>query len=83
MDTKSYIIQTLEKLVNIPSPSGFTKQIMDYIQQEAKSFGYASEYIQKGGLIVHVPGKAAKRLDYQHMQIRSVQWFARSQVKEC
>ena len=60
MDTKSYIIQTLEKLVNIPSPSGFTKQIMDYIQQEAEAFGYESEYIQKGGLIVHVPGKSSE-----------------------
>lgn len=62
MDTKTYIIQTLEKLVNIASPSGYTKNVMEFIQQETTAFGYASEYIQRGGLIVHVPGKSSEAI---------------------
>lgn len=53
----SYIVDTIEKLVNIPSPSGFTKQVMAFVEQEAGKFGYSSEYTNKGGLIITVPGK--------------------------
>ncbi|MDF2803348.1 MAG: hypothetical protein K0S61_3251 [Anaerocolumna sp.] len=29
METIDYIIKTLEDIVNIPSPSGFTKEVME------------------------------------------------------
>ena len=60
MDHKKYIIETLEKLVNIPSPSGFTKELMQFVEQETKSFGYECEYIRKGGLLIHVPGECSE-----------------------
>ena len=50
-----YIVKILEKLVNIPSPSGFTKEIMETIEKEAKRFGFSSFYSKKGGLIIEVP----------------------------
>jgi putative aminopeptidase FrvX len=56
MEQKKYIVEILEKLVNIPSPSGFTKELMQLVEQEAKNFGYECEYIRKGGLLIHVPG---------------------------
>ena len=38
MDTiKKYIITNLEKLVDIPSPSGFTKEVMEFIEEEVKA----------------------------------------------
>lgn len=52
-----YLIKTIEKLVNIPSPSGYTKEVMDFVKEEAKRFGYSSEYSQKGGLIISVKGQ--------------------------
>lgn len=52
-----YMIKTIEKLVNIPSPSGYTKEVMDFVKEEAESFGYSCEYIQKGGLIISVKGQ--------------------------
>lgn len=52
-----YMIKTIEKLVNIPSPSGYTKEAMDFVKKEAESFGYSCEYIQKGGLIISVKGQ--------------------------
>jgi putative aminopeptidase FrvX len=57
MDNIDYIIKTIETLVNIPSPSGFTKEVMEYVKLEAEKFGYAGEYSQKGGLILSVFGK--------------------------
>lgn len=57
METMDYIIKTIEALVNIPSPSGFTKDVMDFVQKEAETFGYACERSRKGGLIITVDGK--------------------------
>jgi putative aminopeptidase FrvX len=62
MDTINHIINTIETLVNIPSPSGFTKEVMGYVKAEAESYGYACEYSQKGGLIISVKGKSAETL---------------------
>lgn len=57
MKITDYIITMIEKLVNIPSPSGYTKQVMEFVQKEAKELGFSSEYTKRGGLIIHVPGK--------------------------
>lgn len=56
MKTIDYIVQTIQTLVNIPSPSGFTKQIMEFVRAEAESFGYSCEMSMKGGLIISVEG---------------------------
>lgn len=52
MQTLDYIV----KLTSIPSPTGFTRQIMDYIKTEVESFGYAATMTAKGGVMVTVPG---------------------------
>lgn len=57
-NTMEYIISFLEKLVNTPSPSGFTKEVMKLVEMEAAGFGFASFYNQKGGLVVSVPGSS-------------------------
>jgi putative aminopeptidase FrvX len=57
-----YIIKTIESLVNIPSPSGYTKEIMEFVRKEAEGYGYPCEFNQKGGLIISVPGKGDETL---------------------
>lgn len=58
MDTiKKYIITNLEKLVDIPSPSGFTKEVMEFIEEEVKAMGFSANYTNRGGLIIVVPGQ--------------------------
>ena len=52
-----YIVKQLETLVNIPSPSGFTKQAIEYVAKEAAALGYATKRINKGGTVIYVPGK--------------------------
>ena len=57
METLDYIIETIQTLVNIPSPSGFTKKVMEFVREEAEGFGYSCEMSQKGGLISTVEGR--------------------------
>lgn len=58
METIAYIIKTLETLVNISSPSGYTKEVMEYVKKEAGSFGYSCEQSKRGGLIISVSGNS-------------------------
>ncbi|SDD53505.1 Putative aminopeptidase FrvX [Terribacillus halophilus] len=51
------IAETLEKLVHIPSPSGYTEQAIDFCRSFADSLGLSSKVTNKGGLLITVPGK--------------------------
>ncbi|BCJ96783.1 aminopeptidase [Anaerocolumna cellulosilytica] len=62
MNTMDYIIRTIEELVTIPSPSGFTKEVMEYVKKQSESFGYTCSYNQRGGLVVAVKGKNEETL---------------------
>ncbi|MGT2715097.1 M42 family metallopeptidase [Streptococcus respiraculi] len=52
MNTIDYLV----KLTNTPSPTGYTKAIMDYIQSELAGFGYQTLKTAKGGIMVSVVG---------------------------
>lgn len=60
METIEYIIKTLEDIVNIPSPSGFTNEVMDYVKKQAEGFMLSCEYSNRGGLIIEMKGKKDK-----------------------
>ena len=62
METVEYIIKTIEKLVNIPSPSGFAQKAIAFVKEEAEGFGYNCRLNQKGGLIIEVPGKSEETI---------------------
>lgn len=57
MSTIDYVVEQLEALVNIPSPSGYTKQAVAYVETAAKELGFESSRLRKGGLVIYVPGK--------------------------
>ncbi|MGT2933544.1 M42 family metallopeptidase [Streptococcus catagoni] len=50
-------VDYITKLTSIPSPTGFTKTIMDYVAEELSSFGYQPKRTTKGGLMVTVKGE--------------------------
>jgi putative aminopeptidase FrvX len=62
MQIIEYIIKTLEKVVNIPSPSGFTKDVIQFVRSEAESFGYSCELSNRGGLVISIPGQSQETL---------------------
>lgn len=53
MNTVDYIVQ----LTTTPSPTGFTKEIMDWVKAEAERLGYEAVKTPKGGVMVSVKGK--------------------------
>ncbi|MDO5293123.1 MAG: M42 family metallopeptidase [bacterium] len=57
-----YIISTIKTLVEIPSPSGFTKDVMAFVEKEAKEMGYDSYYTNRDGLIIEVKGSSSKTI---------------------
>lgn len=59
MQTIDYVIRTLETLVNIPSPSGYTENAARFVEAEAGNFGYTVERTKKGGLIITVAGESS------------------------
>jgi len=56
MDKTSYTVKFLEKLLNIPSPSGYTHHAMKFLSDEAKHFGYRCELSPKGNLRIFLKG---------------------------
>lgn len=58
MKTIDYVVEFLERLVNTPSPSGYTREVTALMESEAGKWGFESEYSRKGGLIIHVPGRS-------------------------
>jgi putative aminopeptidase FrvX len=62
VETIEYIVKTLETLVNIPSPSGFTKEVINFVKTEAENFGYSCEVSNKGGLVISVKGSGSDTL---------------------
>ncbi|QGR00027.1 M42 family peptidase [Paenibacillus psychroresistens] len=56
-----YVVNILEKLIGIPSPSGYTDSIVEFLQQELNTFNMASQRIQKGGLLVTVAGSDSSK----------------------
>lgn len=51
------LLQLINELVNIPSPSGFTKQITEHIANYIEKLGFTVKKSHKGALIVTVQGE--------------------------
>lgn len=51
------ILQLINELVSIPSPSGFTDTIISHIANYLDNLGVTSEKNRKGGLLATIPGK--------------------------
>ncbi|HZG55467.1 M42 family metallopeptidase [Paenibacillus sp.] len=55
---REYTLGLLKRLLNTPSPTGFTHDIMALLDAEAARLGYRMERIAKGGGVVTVRGTA-------------------------
>ena len=54
-----YILEQLQKLLSIDSPTGYTKNVTDYLMDEYKAMGYTATQTVKGGVLVDLGGKNA------------------------
>lgn len=53
---RTYILSVLERLLRIPSPSGFCMEIMKAVREEAEKLGYKLILTPKGNGLIEIPG---------------------------
>ena len=53
---REFTLKTLEELVNIPSPSGYCKNVIAHIETIADNYGFKFEKNKKGNLIIEIEG---------------------------
>lgn len=59
MDNKlqDYMLLQMQNLINIPSPTGYTAAVQEYLQSELSALGYTATTLNKGGVICHIGGE--------------------------
>lgn len=71
-------LQLLGKIFNIDSPTGYTKDIIDYLDEVVKDLGYPTERNKKGNLVVSVNGESdytlglSAHVDTLGLMVRSI-----------
>lgn len=53
-----YMIQETKDILAIDSPSGYTKEVADYVMGEYRKLGYQPHMTVKGGVLVELGGKS-------------------------
>ncbi|WP_373096667.1 M42 family metallopeptidase [Collinsella bouchesdurhonensis] len=56
-DTLEYIGEQLKALTSIPSPTGFTRAVTDYVMKTLEEMGFAPERSTKGNVLVCLGGE--------------------------
>lgn len=59
---KTYILNVLKELLEIPSPSGYCMRVMSFVEKEAAKLGYTFTKTNKGCGIISVPGASDQTL---------------------
>ena len=76
-DTLDYIGEQLKALTSIPSPTGFTRAVTDYVMKTLEEMGFAPERSTKGNVLVCLGGEdeplvLASHVDTLGAMVRSI-----------
>ena len=76
-DTLEYIGEQLKALTSIPSPTGFTRAVTDYVMKTLEEMGFAPERSTKGNVLVCLGGEGeplvlASHVDTLGAMVRSI-----------
>ena len=76
-DTLDYIGEQLKALTSIPSPTGFTRAVTDYVMKALEEMGFAPERSTKGNVLVRLGGEGeplvlASHVDTLGAMVRSI-----------
>ena len=52
-----FMMMQMERLMSIDSPSGYTKDVQEYVAEELKRMGYEPIIPKKGGVLAHLGGE--------------------------
>lgn len=64
---KTYMLEQTEKLLSIPSPTGYTKEVQTYLMNELTTLGYAPTALRKGGVICEIGGSGEPMMLASHV----------------
>lgn len=54
---KEFVLKVANELINIDSPSSYTKSAINYLKENIAKFNFETTLSNKGNLIVSIPGK--------------------------
>lgn len=63
----NYIMEQMETIIGIDSPSGYHKNVQEYLVNELTKMGYAPTTLRKGGVIVELGGTKSPIMLMAHM----------------
>lgn len=58
---KEYVLKFAKELLNIDSPTGYTRDAMNFVKKEAEALQYDTQQNHKGNLLIYVKGKSAEK----------------------
>lgn len=69
MDQKyvDYMLDVLQRLLDVPSPSGYTSRITEFLLKELRSMGYQPNTLRKGGVTVDLGGVGSPVMLFGHV----------------
>lgn len=59
---KDYVLEFAKTILNIDSPTGYCKDVIDFVEGEAKEMGYYTCRNEKGNLQIYVDGESEKTI---------------------
>lgn len=59
---EDYVIEFAKKILAIDSPTGYCKDVIEFVNEEVKKLGYQTSMNNKGNLFIHVEGKSDKTI---------------------
>ncbi|BBF43230.1 deblocking aminopeptidase [Lachnospiraceae bacterium KM106-2] len=62
-----YIMEQMNHVVNIDSPTGYHFEVQNYVMDELKEMGYEPYSLRKGGVIVNLGGEGNPTMLLSHM----------------
>ena len=65
--TITFITDQLKQLTSIPSPTGFTKEVTQYLVSTLESMGYTPERSRKGNILVAIGGEGSPLILAAHV----------------
>lgn len=69
-DYVDYMVEETRKILAIDSPSGYTREVADYVMEEYKKLGYEPQLTVKGGILVAIGGSTKKmQCSWKHILI--------------
>ena len=70
MENNYFDSKILEEILNIPSPTGYTKDMLNYLQKELNDMNVEYKISNKGALLATIKGKDSNRWIYDEFSRR-------------